>query len=318
VRPLDSSDTLPPEDELVSTGNMAQRPEPGEEGPLLEVDIDGGRVRLRSRYDPQLVDRLRGLPGRRFIAERGEWVLPARREGLIALARLLAELGGQAELSEHARRRLERHGPGGIEVRDGEFELSVRPRPRLLERIRTIPERRYLTERRRWRVPLTRAGALAMLALVDDGELVGAPRTLSRLRQLAAGCAGAGGPDGERPADNAGPSRAAPSPHWRHITRGPIFRANTDRHEWVDGIGWCVRVRVDPKKPGEEERTMTGLLDERPRVDGPSVLAEPLHHDQGQRQRCGDHGEQRVRQAAGADPTRTWQKPGRPPRERPP
>ena len=223
--------------------------EPDREAPLLEVDIHGGLVRLRTRYDPQLVERLRRLPGRRFIAERGEWLLPARREALVALAQLLAELGGRAELSEPARRRLERHGPGRIEVREGEFELSVRPRPQLVERIRAIPERRYWAERRCWRVAPTRAGARALLALVDDGELVAAPATLGRLRQLAASRAAAGGPEGGPAAAEAGASRASPSPHWRHVTRGPVFRANPHRHEWVEGIGWCVRVRVDPKRP---------------------------------------------------------------------
>jgi hypothetical protein len=217
--------------------------------PLLAVDIDGGLVRLRTRYQLRLVERLRRLPGRRFIAERGEWVLPARREGLAALAQLLAELGDQAELSERARRRLERHGPGRIEVREGEFELSVRPRPQLVERIRTVPERRWLTERRRWRVPTTRAGALALLTLVDDGELVAAPATLARLRRLAAGRAAPGVPEGGRAAGEPGASRASPRKHWRHVSRGPIFRANPHRHEWIEGIGWCVRVRVDPDRP---------------------------------------------------------------------
>jgi hypothetical protein len=231
------------------TATASHPPEHDQEAPLLGVDIDGGLVRLRTRYDPQLVERLRRLPGRRFIAERGEWVLPARREGLAALAGLLAELGGQAELSERARRRLERHGPGRIEVRDGEFELSVRPRPRLVERIRALPERRYQGKRRRWRIAPTRAGALALLALVNDGELVAAPATLSRLRWLAAGKAAVGGRERGRAADEAGVSRASPAPHWRHVTRGPIFRANPHRHEWVEGIGWCVRVRVDPERP---------------------------------------------------------------------
>jgi hypothetical protein len=225
----------------------SRRPEARQGPPLLAVDVDGGLVCLRTRYEPQLVERLRRLPRRRFIAERGEWVLPARRDGLLALARLVVELGGQAEVSERARRRLERHGPGRIEVREGEFELDVRPRPGPLERIRAVPERRYLAERRRWRVAPTRAGALALLALVDDGELVGAPATLARLSQLATNRAAGGDPvrhDAGKPAA----SRASPSPHWRHVTRGPTFRANPHRHEWVDGIGWCVRVRVDPER----------------------------------------------------------------------
>jgi hypothetical protein len=236
-----------------STATAPRPPEAERPPPLLEVDMDGGLVRLRTRYDPRLVERLRRLPGRRFNAERGEWVLPARREGLAALAGLLAELGGQAQLTERARRRLDRHGPGRVELRDDEFELSMRPRRQRLERIKAVPERRYLPERRRWRVAPTRAGALALLALVDDGELVGAPAALTRLRQLAAGRAGGGEAEGGPAGDAAETSRKSPIKHWRHITRGPIFHANPHRHEWVDGIGWCVRVRVDPKRSSGEE-----------------------------------------------------------------
>jgi hypothetical protein len=225
----------------------ARRSAASQAQPLLTVDVDGGAVRLRTRYEPQLVERLRRLPGRRFIAKRGEWVLPARPDGLLALARLIVELGGQAELSDRARRRLERHGPGRIDLHGGEFELSVRPRPGRLERIRAVPERRYLPQQRRWLVPPTRAGALALLALVDDGELVAAPATLTRLRELASNRAAAGEPVGDE-ADESAASRASPTPHWRHVTRGPTFRANPHRHEWVDGIGWCVRVRVDPER----------------------------------------------------------------------
>jgi hypothetical protein len=226
---------------------MSPRPAASRAQPLLAVDIDCGMVHLRTRYEPQLVERLRCLPGRRFVAERGEWVLPARRDGLVALARLVVELGRQAELSDRARRRLERHGPGRIDLHGGDFELSVRPRPGRLERIRALPERRYLADRRRWLVPPTRAGALALLALVDGGELVAAPATLARLRELAANRAAAGEPVGDE-ADESAASRASPTAHWRHVTRGPTFRANPHRHEWVDGIGWCVRVRVDPER----------------------------------------------------------------------
>jgi len=226
---------------------MSRRPAASQAQPLLTIDVDGGTVLLRTRYEPQLVERLRRLPGRRFVAERGEWVLPARREGLLALARLVVELGGQAELSDRARRRLERHGPGRIDLRGGEFELSVRPRPDRLERIRAVPERRYLPQQRRWLVPPTRPGALALLGLVDDGELVAAPAALARLRQLASNREPGGDRVGDD-ADESAASRASPSPHWRHVTRGPIFSANPHRHEWVDGIGWCVRVRVDPER----------------------------------------------------------------------
>jgi hypothetical protein len=63
---------------------------------------------------------------------------------------------------------------------------------------------------------------------------------------------------------------------------------------------------------------VTRPLDERPHATARSALTEPLRHDQDHRQRRGDHGEQRVRQATGADPTRTRQKPGRTSQERPP
>jgi hypothetical protein len=45
--------------------------------PRLRVDVDGGLVRLRGDYHPELVKQIRSLPGRRFIRERSEWVLPA-------------------------------------------------------------------------------------------------------------------------------------------------------------------------------------------------------------------------------------------------
>jgi hypothetical protein len=213
--------------------------------PLLDVDIDGGLVRLRAPYDPDLVEEIRRLPGRRFIAERAEWVLPARRAGLIALARLLTAV--DARLSERARRRLERHGPGRLELSEGEFELRASPRPHRLERIRAIPERRYLPKREAWRIRPTRAGALALLALLEAGELVCRPEVEGRVRQVAAGRPGEGesrGGGGGEPSIG----RASPTPHWRHVTRGPIFRANTQRREWIDGIGWCVRVRVDSRR----------------------------------------------------------------------
>jgi hypothetical protein len=232
---------------MSSATTRSRRPETRQGELLLAVDVDGGMVRLRTRYEPQLVEQLSCLPGRRFVAKRGEWVLPARRDGLLAIAWLVVELGGQAQLSDRARRRLERHGPGRIDLHGGEFELRVRPRPGRLERIRAVPERRYLPERRRWRVAPTRAGALALLAVVDDGELVAAPAALARLRELASNRE----PRSDAVGDDVGEfaaSRASPRPHWRHLTRGPIFSANPDRHEWMDGIGWCVRVRVDPER----------------------------------------------------------------------
>ena len=209
----------------------------------LDVDIDGGLVRLRSRYDPELVRQIKALPGRRYIRARAEWVVPARREALAALAALVDRLGDAARPTQRASRRLERARPGQIEVRAGQFELSFALEPRRLARVRSIPERRFQPERRSWMVPPTRAGAIALLALINEGEFAAEPGLVSRLSRLAA-AREPGDPLNEA-AECAG-RRASPAPHWRHVTRGPIFEANRSRREWVAGIGWCVRVRVDP------------------------------------------------------------------------
>ena len=152
----------------------------------LAIDVDGGLVRLRARYDPELVAQLRTLPGRRFIRARREWVLPAKREALAQLASLVEQLGDAARPTERARRRLERARPGRIDSREGEFELCFPYNARLLERVRSIPERSYRRDRRRWTVPPTRAGALALLALLDRSEFTAEPEVAARLRRLAA------------------------------------------------------------------------------------------------------------------------------------
>ena len=240
----------------MSAGVASGKQHPAGAQGRLEVDVDGGLVRLRARYDPELVERLRALSGRRFIRERGEWVLPARREALAEVAALVDSLGDEVHVTERARRRLERARPGRVENRDGEFELSFAYNPRLLGRVRSIPERRYYPKRRTWTVPPTRAGALALLALLEDGELTAPPAVEERLARLATA---------RRPAphENRGIERArrgseeprsSPAPHWRHVTRGPILHANRDRQEWVDGIGWCVRIRVDPRRGRREGR----------------------------------------------------------------
>ncbi|MCP9491902.1 MAG: hypothetical protein MSC31_18810 [Solirubrobacteraceae bacterium MAG38_C4-C5] len=213
---------------------------------MLDVDVDGALVRLRARYDPRLVERLKTLPGRRYVPEDKAWVLPARRQALGALARLLLELGDQATLTDRAHRRLRRDGPGRLQLRDGEFEVHAASRPERQRRIRALPERRYLAERSCWRLPVTRAGALALEALIDDGELVATPSATARLEQAAS----AHSSSAPRSASGHGGERATPTPDWRHVTRGPIFAANPHRREWLDGVGWCVRVRVDPAHCG--------------------------------------------------------------------
>lgn len=170
----------------MSAGVASGKQHPAGAQGRLEADVDGGLVRLRARYDPELVERLRALPGRRFIRERAEWIIPARREALVEVAALVDSLGDEVHVTERARRRLERARPGRVENRDGEFELSFAYNPRLLGRVRSIPERRYYPERRTWTVPPTRAGALALLALLEDDELTAPPAVAERLTRLAA------------------------------------------------------------------------------------------------------------------------------------
>lgn len=219
--------------------------------PPVDIDVCGPLVRLHSNYDAGLVERLRALPQARFDRDHGEWLVPARRRALVALATLLLELGDRARLTDAARRRLERHGPGLIERRGGEFELSFAPRRLRLERVRELPDRSYEPRSRRWRVVPTRAGALGLLALIDAQEFIADHATAAELRRLAAPSKAA------RPSDDGDsePSRrASPNPHWRHVTTGPVFERNPHRHEWVEGIGWCVRVRVDPSRRAQERR----------------------------------------------------------------
>ncbi|MDQ3770221.1 MAG: hypothetical protein M3370_12205, partial [Actinomycetota bacterium] len=83
---------------LKSTAASPGEREPPSVAARLEVDIDGGLVRLRADYDPALVEALRGLPERRYLRERAEWVLPARRVALARLSELVERLGERARL----------------------------------------------------------------------------------------------------------------------------------------------------------------------------------------------------------------------------
>jgi hypothetical protein len=212
--------------------------------PRLRVDVDRGLVRLRADYDPELVERIRRLPSRRYLRDSAEWTVPATRPGLAAVCELVEDAALDAELSKRARQRLSRHGPGRVELAGGELRLAFRYHPRRLERVREIPERRFDRASKTWTVPATRAGALALLALLADGEFRADPSVRARLESIAAGRASSKHPSGE----DARGGRSSPIPHWRHVTRGPVFDASTDRHEWIEGIGWCVRIRVDPER----------------------------------------------------------------------
>lgn len=234
----------------------AAQPDPAspEGSPWLAVDTEGAMARLRvERYDEGLIEQIRALPDRRFLRERREWVLPARRAALAQVAELVENLGERAQVSRRARRRLDRARPGRIEQRKGAFMLTFFPQPRRLQQVRALPERRYLPDRRAWTVPATRAGALVLLDLLTDGEFTATDAVAARLAQIASTRRGTNGPvDVENP--DAVSSRASPTPHWRHYTRGPIYRANPQRREQIAGIGWCVRVRVGSPPRESSER----------------------------------------------------------------
>jgi hypothetical protein len=221
------------------------------ERPRLLVDLDGGLVHLRADYDPRLVALMRKLPDRHYVAERAEWIMPARRPALAELCELIDRPELEVTLTERARRRLERHGPGRLTLDKGELRLAFPYNPRRLKRVRAIPERRFDADSKSWIVPPSRAGALELLRLLDEGEFRTEGAVRRRLEALAAGQ--------ERgrerlPSDDGGPSREPPIPHWRHVTRGAIFDANPQRQEWVDGVGWCVRIRVDPARRRRREQ----------------------------------------------------------------
>lgn len=213
----------------------------------LTVDIDGGVIRLCADYHPHLVDRIKQLPDRRYCREKREWTVPARRAALYDLCELLMNYDGRLDVrcSERALQRLSRQGPGRITLEKGHVRLWVPYQPRRLERIRAIPELRFERTTETWAGPATRAGAIALLGLLADREVLADASTRERLERLA------GAREGDEPRQlesHPASSRSSPVPHWRLVTSGPVFDANRQRQEWVVGIGWCVRMRVDPAR----------------------------------------------------------------------
>jgi hypothetical protein len=212
----------------------------------LRVDVEGGLVRLHCAYKPEVIAEVRALPGRRYLPKAQEWVAPARRDILGRLAALTEQLGERAEVTRAARSRLDRACPGLIE-RDAEgFSVRFGYTRRRLDLIREVAERTWDPLSRSWRVPATRAGALGLLALLDSDEFTGDPSVRGVLERL--GSATPCGPDTHPRDEGRAQVRSSPTAHWRHVTRGPIFNANTRRHRWIEGVGWCVRVRVDPER----------------------------------------------------------------------
>lgn len=215
----------------------------------LRIDAIGGLMRLASApYDETIVDLIKTLPQRRYRRDSQDWSVPARREQLRSICGVIAELeerGIDVDITEPAAARLSRLDVGRGVLRGGAIEIAGPYSERRLPALRALPERRFDAERKIWTVPLTRAGALAILALADDtDELVITQRARRSLKRSATASEPA------RRTARASAERAArrsPVPHWRHYTAGAVFDNPARPRVNVPGIGWCVRIRVHPR-----------------------------------------------------------------------
>lgn len=218
----------------------------------LRVDAHDGLLLLAAvPYDDAIVDGIRALPERRYRRGTQDWCVPARREHLRHACALIGEFeerGIDIEISSQASGRLARAGVGRVILRGDVIEITGPYNPRRLLALRALPERRFDNERGAWTIPLTRAGALAILDLADrSDELVTTQRARRVLTRSATRTASARPHARDADAATPGPKRRSPIAHWRHYTAGPVF-ANPERERvYIAGIGVCVRIRVDPR-----------------------------------------------------------------------
>lgn len=226
-------------------------------GPHIDVHI--GLVVLVSRpYDEVIVAWIRTLPGRRYRRHDREWIVPARREHLRPICGLIGELEERdidVDVSPAARARLSRADIGRAMLRGSAIEIAGPYSKNRLPALRALPERGFDAERRVWAMPLTRAGALAVLALERSDELTLTQRATDALRRSATPTAAESiAPD---EGGLARPTRRSPIAHWRHFTTGPVFDNPSRQRIDIPGIGRCVRVRVNPRhrpeQPGARE-----------------------------------------------------------------
>jgi hypothetical protein len=224
----------------------------------LLIDADKGLLRLAAEpYDETIVQWIRTVPQRRYRPQTHDWCIPARREHLQAVCTVIAELEEReiaVEISDAAAARLARVDTGRATLRCGAVEIAGSYSERRLPALRALPERRFDAERKLWTIPLTRAGALAILALADDtDELVMTQRARRALQRSATASSSM-----KRNARNADapfePTRRSPVAHWRHHTRGAVFDNPARPRIYVPGIGWCVRIRVNPGRPHGDAR----------------------------------------------------------------
>ena len=218
----------------------------------LLVDAHDGLLLLAAEpYDTLIVERIRALPQRHYRRVSRDWRIPARREHLRSVSALVAELDERdvaVEISQAASQRLARASVGRAILRHGAIEIASPYSLRRLPALRALPGRRFDPTRRTWTVPLTRAGALAILDLADrTDELVTSRRARVAMQRAAEGTVSASATARDPDRRSADPTRRSPAAHWRHHTRGPIFDNPAHPRVEVPGIGWCVRIRVTPR-----------------------------------------------------------------------
>lgn len=153
----------------------------------LHVGVNRGTVLLAAiPYDDTIIDWVRALPERCYRRKSHDWSVPATHERLRNVCRLIAELEERnidVQIAHEASARLARIDVDGATLRDGIIEIAGAYSERRLPALRDLPERRFDAKRRTWTVPLTRAGALALLALADEtDELVTTQRAPRRAR----------------------------------------------------------------------------------------------------------------------------------------
>ncbi|MGI8731112.1 MAG: hypothetical protein ACR2LK_14210 [Solirubrobacteraceae bacterium] len=214
----------------------------------LRVDANEGLLQLAAvPYDETIVDWIRTLPQRHYRSESQDWGIPARRDRLRTVCAVIAELEERqvaVEISDTAAARLARADVGRAVLRGDAVEIAGAYSERRLPALRALPERRFDAERKIWIVPLTRAGALAILALADGTDELVITR---RARRALQRCAIANPSEHVSSASDPsrGRTRRSPTPHWRHYTSGAVFDNPSRERIDVPGIGWCARVRVE-------------------------------------------------------------------------
>lgn len=216
-------------------------------------------------YDDQIVTHIRSLPERRYRRQKRDWCIPARRAHLRAVCALIGELeerGIDVNVSAGASARRERLDVGRAVLRDDVIEVAGAFSPRRLPALRALPERRFDADRKTWTVPLTRAGALAILELADHTDQLVTTQRARRALQRSAALRAPRTP-AKRGSDGADmrQKRRSPVAHWRHYTAGPVFDNPARQRVVVPGIGLCVRIRVNPRRPSGNAPATTSATD---------------------------------------------------------